>query len=121
MSLDLEKKLASLERDFSQMSGFFDRLDKTMEKLTDISSSIKELLAVHEVRINQTSDKLSETTLMIEKRKDYIDGKHQSLFEKVGLIENQLRIFKYFFWAISMLIGFLLFKTGVIPYFSAPL
>jgi hypothetical protein len=59
MTQDLQTKVAILERDVSQFAGLFERLDQTIEKLTDVSQTIKQLLAVHESRLN-TQEKLSE-------------------------------------------------------------
>ena len=43
---DLQTKIALLERDMSRVSLIIDKLDATIDKLSDFSSSIKELLAV---------------------------------------------------------------------------
>ena len=59
MSQDLQTKVAILEKDISQFAGLFERLDQTIEKLTDVSQTIKQLLAVHESRLN-TQEKVSE-------------------------------------------------------------
>lgn len=58
MTQDLQTKVAILERDISQFAGLFERLDQTIEKLTDVSQTIKQLLAVHESRLN-TQEKIS--------------------------------------------------------------
>lgn len=59
MTQDLQTKVAILEKDISQFAGLFERLDQTIEKLTDVSQTIKQLLAVHESRLN-TQEKVSE-------------------------------------------------------------
>lgn len=58
MTQDLQTKVAILEKDISQFAGLFERLDQTIEKLTDVSQTIKQLLAVHESRLN-TQEKIS--------------------------------------------------------------
>jgi len=80
---EIETRVAVLERDISQMSGFFDRLDSTMEKLTDISSSIKELLAVHELKLNQHDDVNTELYSILENRRIQTESQHQLIQAKI--------------------------------------
>jgi len=50
---ELETRVALLEREIVNFSSFFAKMDSTMEKLADVSASIKEMLSVHEMKINQ--------------------------------------------------------------------
>jgi hypothetical protein len=88
---EVETRVAILERDVSQMSLFFDRLDSTMEKLTDISSSIKELLAVHEMKINQHSEIDQEIFNLIEARRVSSEAQHQFIQQKIVESEKDLK------------------------------
>lgn len=64
---EISTKIALLERDMVQFQGLFDRLDDTIEKLTDVSQSIKQLLAVHEQRIDQQEVKSESIVEMVNK------------------------------------------------------
>lgn len=48
-----QTQIELLKRDFNQVTGLFSRLDTTIEKLTDISSSIERMIAIHDHRLNQ--------------------------------------------------------------------
>jgi hypothetical protein len=152
MTVEIETKLAVLERDITAMSGIFPQLNATMTKLTDISSSIKEMLAVHDSKINkheQTDDQLYG---LIEKRRIQSDSQHQDIqlkiiqsekdikrdmddFQKTMMAEmkdirRELKEYhdcaskssslldkgKLILYAIGILLSFILYKIGVIPF-----
>jgi hypothetical protein len=152
MSVEIETRLAVLERDITSMSGIFPQLNATMTKLTDISSSIKEMLAVHDSKINkheQTDDQLYG---LIEKRRIQSDSQHQDIqlkiiqsekdikrdmddFQKTMMAEmkdirRELKEYhdcaskssslldkgKLILYAIGILLTFILYKIGVIPF-----
>lgn len=48
----IKTKLALIEQDVSRVNMFLDKLDSAIEKLADVSASIKELLAVHDHKLN---------------------------------------------------------------------
>ena len=152
MTVEIETRLAVLERDITSMSGIFPQLNATMTKLTDISSSIKEMLAVHDSKINkheQTDDQLYG---LIEKRRIQSDSQHQDIqlkiiqsekdikrdmddFQKTMMAEmkdirRELKEYhdcaskssslldkgKLILYAIGILLSFILYKIGVIPF-----
>ena len=63
---DIETRVALVERDVSQMASLFKKLDETMDKLVDVSASIKELLAVHEVKLQKTEESTTDIYKLLE-------------------------------------------------------
>ena len=57
----LETKIAVMEKDIKQMSSLFGKLDISIEKITELNTSIKEVLAVHEQRISDTEIDIERT------------------------------------------------------------
>jgi hypothetical protein len=104
-STSLEAKVAVLERDMTQMSSFFEKLDTTMEKLSDVSSSIKQLLAVHDLKINQHEEVNVDVYSALDTIKNDITHL-KSMTEK----------YKWFFMTIGVLIAFILYKMNIIPW-----
>ena len=54
---DLQKLAVDIEgmkKDIANASMFHSRLDTAIDKLTDVSTSIKQMLAVHEQKLTQT-------------------------------------------------------------------
>ena len=49
----IEVRVALLEQTSQQLNILFAKLDQTIDKLSDVSSSIRELVAVHETKIKQ--------------------------------------------------------------------
>ena len=47
-NLDLRVQIEGIKKDLENVSNINDRLDTAIEKLTDVSSSINYMLAVHE-------------------------------------------------------------------------
>ena len=52
-NLDIRVELEGIKRDLENVSSINSRLDTAIEKLADVSSSIKSMLAVHEEKIAQ--------------------------------------------------------------------
>ena len=50
-----------MESDIKQMTGLFGKLDISIEKITELNTSIKEVLAVHEQRISATEVDIERT------------------------------------------------------------
>jgi chromosome segregation ATPase len=83
MAENVETRVAVLEKQLSQMAGLFDRLDTTIEKLTDVSNSIKQLLAVHETKINQQEITLRDIYVELEKRREEAAAQHTKMQDKI--------------------------------------
>ena len=66
---DLETKVAILQNDMKQMEGLFGRLDTAIDKMSEVSNSINQLLAVHEERIGQAERETEDLFGLMEKRR----------------------------------------------------
>jgi len=152
MANELETRVAVLEHDVSQMSSFFSKLDSTMEKMTDISSSIKEMLAVHDMKIIKSEEHTENLYSLIEKRRYQSETQHQIIQNKISETEKEIKrdmddfqksvisemkdmrkeLKEYYqasqknagildkgklvLTAIGILLTFILYKLGVIPF-----
>ena len=56
---DIKIQLESLRKDIENVNGIQGRLDTAIDKLTDVSTSIKSMLAVHEEKL-QRSEQIDE-------------------------------------------------------------
>lgn len=96
MALDSDvKKLAenvnSLQKDMAQVGSLVDRLDVTIEKLTEVSTTVSQLLAVQGNRLEfqeKVAEKLQD---LVEKRRQETDNHVKDLHHKVERIESELR------------------------------
>lgn len=132
---ELDTRVAVLERDVGQFNGFFHRLDATIEKLTEVSSSIKEMLAVHEVRIRQTDDRSIIISNSLEEHKKAVADMGKSLESSIEEMEDRLlreitaakktgddanrgvEKTRIIMMSMGVLIAFILWKIGVVPTF----
>lgn len=79
-----------LKQDMAVVGTLVDRLDTTIDKLTDISNNISNLLSVHEEKITSIEIISKQTSELIEKRRMETDNKIQILHERISSGEREL-------------------------------
>lgn len=87
----IQNDVTSLQKDMTQVNTIVDKLDLTIEKLTDVSSNVSRLLAVHETRIENNERTGSQLANLIEKNKESIDNELKNINNKISLTEKELR------------------------------
>lgn len=94
MSPTIEKiadDVSYLKQDMAVVGNLVERLDTTIDKLTDISNSISSLLSVHEEKIVSQEIISKQTTELIEKRRMETDEKIQLLHARISSGEKELQ------------------------------
>ena len=87
---DIKVQLESLRKDVESVNSINNRLDTAIDKLTDVSTSIKSMLAVHEEKIQQ-QEKLDEIIFnKLKDREDEIDSVYRDLQREINLVEKRL-------------------------------
>ena len=90
--VDLRVEIEGIKRDLKNVSNINDRLDTAIEKLTDVSSCIKSMLAVHEEKITK-QEKTDEIIFdKIKDRADEIDSVYRELQIEINQVERRLLI-----------------------------
>ena len=108
---DYKTQIALLEKDVSQVTVFLGKLDSAIEKLCDVSTSIKELLAVHDHKLTQQSEVNSEIydmikELKIENHKEHLETKSQ--LDQLVVRISSLEKWKYTIVGGAAVAGFIL-------------
>lgn len=86
----LSESIAVLQQDMAQVGTLVDRLDVTIEKLTEVSSRVSELLAVQGTRL-ENQEKVSEHLQeLIEKRRVETDTNIKDVYIRVEKVEKDL-------------------------------
>lgn len=136
---DVKVDVEILKRDIDRFSGLFDRLDTTIEKLTEVSGGINRMLAVHENRLEQQEELTKHFITLMEERRRENSDKYEivqnritqtreemqqeikdSIKEVVTKIDklsetvNKLEKWKYLVVGGAITIGFLLAKLPMI-------
>jgi predicted nucleic acid-binding Zn-ribbon protein len=89
-NLDLRVEIEGIKKDLENVSSINNRLDTAIERLADVSSSIKSMLAVHEEKISQ-SEKTDEVIFeKIKDRADEIDSVYRELQREINQVERRL-------------------------------
>ena len=89
---DIKVQLASLKKDIESVNSINNRLDTAIDKLTDVSTSIKQMLAVHEEKI-QRQEQIDEVIFnKLKDRADEIDNVYRDLQREINQTEKRLLI-----------------------------
>jgi organic radical activating enzyme len=87
---DIRVKLESLRKDIENNQSINNRLDTAIDKLTDVSTSIKSMLAVHEEKIQRQEQIDDIIFTRLKERADEIDNVYRDLQREINLVEKRL-------------------------------
>ena len=89
---NLKVEVAGVKKDIEQVNNLNGRLDTAIEKLTDVSTSIKQMLAVHEEKIAR-QEQIDEVIFdKLKERAGEIDTVHRELSKEIQQVEKHLQI-----------------------------
>ena len=89
---DLKVEIKGLKKDIESSNRLNERLDTAIEKLTDVSTSIKSMLAVHEEKISR-QEQIDEIIFeKLKERAGEIDTVHRELSKEIQQVEKRLLI-----------------------------
>ncbi len=88
----LAEDVSYLNRDMAVVNTLVGRLDMTIDKLTDISSNVSNLLAVHETKLTSQEIISKQLTDLVEARRVETDDKVQLLHERISSGERELKV-----------------------------
>lgn len=83
MAETLKTKVAVLETEVAQMAELFTKLDTTIDRMTDISNSINQMLVVHEQKIQQNTEDTEDLFHLTEKRRIENDEQLRELHSRI--------------------------------------
>ena len=89
---EIKVDIESLRKDIENVNTINGRIDTAIDKLTDVSTSIKSMLAVHEEKI-QRQEKIDEVIFdKLKDRADEISDVYRELKKDVEMSEKRLLI-----------------------------
>ena len=89
---DIKVQIAGLKKDIENVNNLNGRLDQAIEKLTEVSTSIKQMLAVHEEKISR-QEQIDEIIFdKLKERAAEVDTVHRELSKEIQQVEKRLLI-----------------------------
>lgn len=88
---ELAKEVSALRANMAQIDTLVDRLDVTIEKLTEVSTNVSQLLAVQGSRLDQQERSSNQLSLLIEKRKDEVSEGIEILHKRINTTEKDFK------------------------------
>lgn len=89
---EIKVNIESLKKDLENVNNIQNKLDTAIDKLTDVSSSIKSMLAVHEEKITR-QEKIDEIIFdRLKDRAEEITDIYRELRRDIDLVEKRLLI-----------------------------
>jgi len=89
---DIKVQLEGLKKDVENVHNINTRLDTAIDKLTDVSTSIKSMLAVHEEKL-QRQEQIDEVIFdKIRERGNEIDNVYRDLQKEIQSVEKRLLV-----------------------------
>ena len=89
---DIKVQLEGLKKDVENVHNINNRLDTAIDKLTDVSTSIKSMLAVHEEKL-QRQEQVDEVIFdKIRERGNEIDNVYRDLQKEIAGVEKRLLV-----------------------------
>lgn len=87
----LADDVSYLRKDMAVVGALVERLDTTIDKLTDISNSVSNLLAVHETKLTSQEIISKQLADLVEARRIEMDDKVQILHERISSGEREIK------------------------------
>ena len=82
--------VAVLQTKVENFEQVFDRLDRAIEKITEVNNNVSRMLAVHEERISKQEETDSVLFDKIDKLRDKMDFDHDRVTERLRVLERKL-------------------------------
>lgn len=117
----LVTKVAVLERDVNAMTGLYDRLDVSIVKLTEVANSIKQLIAIHESKIDrqqEISDDLFEEIRLLHERQKKIEVCIKENMDSINKRFETIDKFKWTFLGGAVVVGYIFSKVNIFDFLS---
>ena len=85
-------KLAVLDQRLETFEGIVSKLDAAIEKIAEVNNNVSRMLAVHEERITKQEEIDAVLFDKIDKLRDKMDSDHDSVTQRLSLLERKLWI-----------------------------
>jgi|TARA_B100000085_G_scaffold192270_1_gene176176 predicted nucleic acid-binding Zn-ribbon protein len=88
--MDDQVKLAILEQKVDDLKPIIHKLDATIEKLSEVNTTVSRMLAVHEERLSKSEEIDSVLFAKIDELRDKMDSDHHSVLSRIQDLEKKV-------------------------------
>ncbi len=88
--MDDQIKIAVLEQKIEDLKPIVLRIDKAIEKLSEVNTTVSRMLAVHEERISKQENVDIILFAKIDKLRDKMDGDHELVLQRIRELEKRV-------------------------------
>ena len=88
--MDDQVKLAILQQRVDDIKPLLDKLDVTIEKLSEVNTTVSRMLAVHEERLSKSEEIDSVLFANIDELRDKMDSDHNSVLSRLQDLEKKV-------------------------------
>jgi hypothetical protein len=88
--MDERVKIAVLEQKIDDLKPIIYKLDKTIEKLSEVNTTVSRMLAVHEERLSKSEEIDSVLFAKIDELRDKMDSDHNSVLSRLQNLEKKV-------------------------------
>ena len=88
--MDDQVKLAILQQRVDDIRPLLDKLDVTIEKLSEVNTTVSRMLAVHEERLSKSEEIDSVLFAKIDELRDKMDSDHHSVLSRLQELEKKV-------------------------------
>ena len=89
---DIRVELATLKQEIENSKDIQGRLDTAIDKLTDVSTCVKSMLAVHEEKIQRAEQTDEVIFTKLRERQNEIDSGYRDLQREMDQVEKRLLV-----------------------------
>ena len=88
--MDDQVKLAVLQQKVDDLKPIIYKLDQTIEKLSEVNTTVSRMLAVHEERLSKSEEIDSVLFAKIDELRDKMDSDHNSVLSRLQNLEKKV-------------------------------
>ena len=88
--MSVETQVAVLEQEVNQTSEVVGRLDRAIEKITDVTADIGKILAVHDQRLGRGEQATSDIFDLLEKRREEMNEDIKELHSRITTTTREI-------------------------------
>ena len=88
--MDDQVKLAIVEQKLDDLKPIIHKLDATIEKLSEVNTTVSRMLAVHEERLSKSEEIDSVLFAKIDELRDKMDSDHNSVLSRLQDLEKKV-------------------------------